>query len=77
MLDIKLIMVFTQSMETIKDQILTLAGGSMSTDTLNVIAFVAAFVFIVLATVAIVFALNWHKVKSVNPKTPVIIHNAQ
>lgn len=70
-------MVFTQSMNTIKDTILTLAGGEMSTDTLNLIAVLFAFLFLVLVAVGITYALNMHKVKDNRPKAPITIHGAQ
>lgn len=68
---------FTQSMNTIKDTILTLAGGEMSTDTLNLIAVLFAFLFLVLVAVGITYALNMHKVKDNRPKAPITIHGAQ
>ena len=68
---------FTQNMNTIKDTILTLAGGEMSTDTLNLIAVLFAFLFLVLVAVGITYALNMHKVKDNRPKAPITIHGAQ
>lgn len=64
-------------MNTIRDNILTLAGGMMHTETLNLLTVLVAVLFTIGAGVAITFALNWHKPKSVHPKAPITITDAQ
>lgn len=64
-------------MNTIRDNILTLAGGMMHTDTLNLLTVLVAVLFTVACAVVTVYVLNWHKPKSVHPKAPITITDAQ
>lgn len=64
------------NMNTIRDLILTAAGGMMHTATLNLLTVIIAMIFVVVFGVGMVYALSMHKVKDARPKTLPII-NAQ